>query len=228
MSKQQTQRRRARRSQQPRDLQVCWANLRKSQPLHITMLQIAYKQDIDVLCVQEIWTQASTRTQNHSGYDCYALVDNWEQDNKKEYNAIRPRVLTYIRKGLGLCVQQRRLVPSRDMLWIDVNKRAILNVYKEPYTSEIINYVTYLVSLSSCLVKKDFNVWHNMFEPGVTDINKGGELAAWSSASGINYIRNLGKATHNAGYILDLSFLNIPFVTISIQTNIYYALDYKV
>jgi hypothetical protein len=67
-----------------------------------------------------------------------------------------------------------------------------------------------------------------MFKPGVTDTNKGGELVAWSSISGINYIKNLGKTTHNTGYVLDLSFLNIPFVTISIQTDIHYASDYKV
>jgi hypothetical protein len=67
-----------------------------------------------------------------------------------------------------------------------------------------------------------------MFKPGVTDINKEGKLAAWFSISSINYIKNLRKATHNTGYVLDLSFLNIPFTTISIQTNIYYTLDYKV
>jgi hypothetical protein len=101
-------------------------------------------------------------------------------------------------------------------------------VYKESHTSEIIDYVTYLAPPSSCLVRGDFNVWHDMFKPGVTDTNRGGELAAWFSASGINYIRNPEKATHNAGYVLDLSFLNIPFATISIQTNIYYASDHKV
>jgi hypothetical protein len=67
-----------------------------------------------------------------------------------------------------------------------------------------------------------------MFKLGVTDTNKGGELAAWSSASGINYIGNLREVTHNAGYVLDLSFLNIPFATTSIQTNIYCVLNYKV
>jgi hypothetical protein len=67
-----------------------------------------------------------------------------------------------------------------------------------------------------------------MFEPGVADTNKEGELAAWSSASSIDYIKNLGEATHNAGHVLDLSFLNIPFVITSIQTNIYYASDHKV
>jgi hypothetical protein len=46
--------------------------------------------------------------------------------------------------------------------------------------------------------------------------------------SGIDYIKNPGKATHNAGHVLDLSFSNIPFVTTNIQTNIYYASDHKV
>jgi hypothetical protein len=67
-----------------------------------------------------------------------------------------------------------------------------------------------------------------MFKPGITNTNREGELAAWSSASSIDYIRNPGEVTHNAGYVLDLSFLNIPFATISIQTNIHYALDHKV
>jgi hypothetical protein len=31
-------------------------------------------------------------------------------------------------------------------------------MYKEPYTSEIIDYIAYLVSLNSYLIKKDFNV----------------------------------------------------------------------
>jgi hypothetical protein len=67
-----------------------------------------------------------------------------------------------------------------------------------------------------------------MFKPGVADTNREGELAAWSSVSGINYIGNLREVTHNAGYVLDLSFLNIPFVITSIQTNIYYTSDHKV
>jgi hypothetical protein len=55
-----------------------------------------------------------------------------------------------------------------------------------------------------------------MFKLDIANTNKEGELAAWSSISGINYIKNLKKVTHNAGYVLDLSFLNIPFIIISI------------
>jgi hypothetical protein len=55
-----------------------------------------------------------------------------------------------------------------------------------------------------------------MFKLDVTDTNKEDKLTAWFNTSSINYIKNLGKATHNTGYVLDLSFLNIPFIIISI------------
>jgi hypothetical protein len=64
------------------------------------------------------------------------------------------------------------------MLWINVNKQAILNMYKEPHTPEIIDYVAHLAPSSSCLVRGDFNAWHNIFKPGIADTNKEGELAA--------------------------------------------------
>jgi hypothetical protein len=67
-----------------------------------------------------------------------------------------------------------------------------------------------------------------MFKPGITNTNKKGELMAWSSVNNINYIKNLRKVTYNTNYVLDLSFLNISFITISIQTNIYYVLNHKV
>jgi hypothetical protein len=228
MNKSPSQRRGTRYNIQPRDLQVSWANLRKSQPSHITMLQLAFEQKIDVLCVQEPWTQTPTRTQNHPGYDCYAPIDSWEQSNEDEYYSIRPRVLTYIRKGARLRVQQRRPTPSRDMLWIDVNERAILNVYREPHTPEIIDYVTHLLPPRNCLIGGDFNAWHSMFEPGVTDTNRGGELAAWSSTSGMDYIGNPGEATHDAGHVLDLSFSNIPFAKTSVRPDIYCVSDHVI
>jgi hypothetical protein len=67
-----------------------------------------------------------------------------------------------------------------------------------------------------------------MFKSDITDTNKKGELVAWFSASNIDYIKNLRKATYNTDYIFNLSFLNISFIITSIQTNIYYVLDHKV
>jgi hypothetical protein len=67
-----------------------------------------------------------------------------------------------------------------------------------------------------------------MFKPGIVNTNKKGKLAAWSSINSIDYIENPEEATYNTGHVLDLSFLNIPFITTSIQTNIHYTSDHKV
>ena len=67
-----------RNRQAGRDLQVCWANVAKGQPSHITILQVAFTEKIDVICIQEPSTYPGTRTQNHPGYDCYAPIESWE------------------------------------------------------------------------------------------------------------------------------------------------------
>jgi hypothetical protein len=67
-----------------------------------------------------------------------------------------------------------------------------------------------------------------MFKLGIVNTNKKDKLTAWFSISDIDYIRNLREVTYNTNYVFNLSFLNIPFATISIQTNIYYVLNYKV
>src|SRR5438045_3695176 len=57
-----------------RDLQVCWANIAKNTSCHIMILHIAFTEKMDVICVQEPASYPGTKTQNHPGYDCYALV----------------------------------------------------------------------------------------------------------------------------------------------------------
>ena len=100
----QTRPRGACRTRKPRDrdLQVSWANVRKNGPYHITILQNSFAEHIDVVCVQEPYTATGTKTQNHPGFDCYAPTDSWEDPNPDKFKAIRPRVLTYVRKGAGL------------------------------------------------------------------------------------------------------------------------------
>jgi hypothetical protein len=55
-----------------------------------------------------------------------------------------------------------------------------------------------------------------MFKLSVANINKEDKLITWSNTSNIDYIKNLEKVTHNTGYVLNLSFLNISFTTINI------------
>ena len=144
-----------------RDLQVCWANVGKGAPSHITILQTAFTENIDVVCIQEPYTHPGTKTQNHPGFDCYAPVDSWDSEDPIQREAERPRVMTYIRKGAGLRTQQRRPIHSRDLLWIDVNSYAILNAYRQPLSLDIIDYVTHLAPPPNCLVGGDFNAWHD-------------------------------------------------------------------
>ena len=97
-------RRRPGRGQRPTpdDTLVAWANVGKIQPAHIALLQECYEEKVDVIHVQEPWTGYPTKTQSHPGYEVYAPVDTWGDTDE------RPRVLTYVRKGAKLQVQQRR------------------------------------------------------------------------------------------------------------------------
>jgi hypothetical protein len=137
-------------------------------PTHTTILHIAATKKIDVVCIQEPWTHPGSKTQSHPGYDCYAPTNSWDSEDFDQREAERPRVMTYVRKGASLKTQQRRLIHSRDMLWLDVNGYSILNVYQQPFKPEVIDYVNHLSPPSKCLVGGDFNAWHDMFEPGMT------------------------------------------------------------
>jgi ribonuclease HI len=182
---------------------------------------------MDVVCVQEPFTFPGSRTQNHPGYDCYAPVDSWDSEDPEEREAERPRVMTYVRKGAGLKTQQRRLIHSRDMLWIDVNGYAILNAYRQPLSLEVIDYVTHLAPPSNCLVGGDFNSWHDTFEPGVQSAHQGAELARWSSESGMDFIGTPGEPTQRAGHVLDLTFSNIPFAQSTIRPDMHSGSDHE-
>jgi exonuclease III len=159
-----------------KDITVCWANVGKSSPCHIAILEIAFNQTIDVICVQEPFTCDHSRTSTHPGYKHYAPVDAWEDPATRE--AERPRVMTYIRKGAGLQVQQRESLNNRDLIWLNVGGYSVLNVYRQPRTPEVIEYVTHLMPPDLVLIGGDFNVRHHTFEPGSTSANGGGSLSS--------------------------------------------------
>jgi hypothetical protein len=227
MSSTTTSHSRRHRPSKPRDLRVGWANVGKSQPCHITILHLGHTEKLDILCIQEPWTSTGTRTQNHPGYDCYAPVDTWETDDIVAWEARRPRVMTYIRKGAGIRTQQRRSVQSRDLLWVEANGFSILNVYRCLHTVEALDYTTHLAVEAETLVGGDFNVRHEMFEPGSRSLYGGDTLAQWSAISRMDYIGAPGAATHNAEHVLDFTFSNVPFATIQIREDLHSGSDYE-
>ena len=90
------------RRQLSRDLLICWANVGKIGPAHNSILNVALKEGIDVLCVQEPWTKTGTKTQTNPAFYLYALVDSWDWEDLEQKELAKPRVLTYIRKSLNL------------------------------------------------------------------------------------------------------------------------------
>ena len=123
--------------------------------------------------------------------------------------------------------QQRRPIHSRDLLWINVNGIVILNAYRQPLSSEVIDYITHLTPSSNCLIGGDYNTWHDMFEPGVQTAHRWAELAHWSSESGMNFIGTPGEPTQRAGYILDLTFSNIPFTQSIVRPDMHSGSDHE-
>ncbi|KAG0155490.1 hypothetical protein PDIDSM_1067 [Penicillium digitatum] len=58
------------------------------------------------------------------------------------------------------------------------------------------------------------------FEPGVANANRGGEIAQWSSDSGLDFIGEPGVPTHQAGHVLDLTFSNIPYASTVVREDL--------
>jgi len=98
---------------------VCWANVGKSPPCHITLLEVAHSENVDIICAQEPYSRTGTKTSTHPGYDTIPPVDSWDEPSKWETE--RPRVMTYVRKGVGIKFTPKRATPHPDRLWTSVN-----------------------------------------------------------------------------------------------------------
>ena len=136
-------------SQQGNQLRICWANVGRSSPCHITILEASFQKGIDVVCVQEPFTCANSKTSTHPGFRHLAPISTW--DNPHALGATRPRVMTYIRKGCHLRYQARESLNHPDMLWAVVNRVVILNCYRQPYTHTLSNTSHILYPLNSVL-----------------------------------------------------------------------------
>ncbi|QQK47606.1 putative RNA-directed DNA polymerase from transposon X-element [Penicillium digitatum] len=192
-----------------------------------TALQLAYESACDVVCIQEPYVSAPTKKTGHPAYDCYAPTDEWNSSDPTSFELERPRVLTYVRKNSGLNAQQHRSSQDRDLLWVNVNGFLILNIYRQPTTDKVIDYVTNLAPPQNSLIGGDFNARNEAFEPGVANANRGGEIAQWSSDSGLDFIGEPGVPTHQAGHVLDLTFSNIPYASTVVREDLATGSDHE-
>jgi hypothetical protein len=69
---------------------------------------------MDVVCVQEPFTCSNSRTSTHPGFRHLAPITTWDAPNA--LGSVRPRVMTYIRKGYHLKLQTRESLNHPDLL----------------------------------------------------------------------------------------------------------------
>jgi hypothetical protein len=135
--------------------------------------------------------------------------------------------MTYIRKGYHLKYQARESLNHPDLLWPVVNGVAILHCYRQPYTPYVLQYVTQSIPPPRCLVGGDFNAKHESFEPTVTAVNGGVELARWAAAASIDYIGEPGQPRHCAGRVINLTFSDVPFAQPAVDASMHSGSDHE-
>ncbi|EDN08633.1 conserved hypothetical protein [Histoplasma mississippiense (nom. inval.)] len=154
-------------------------------------------------------------------------INRWDDTNPEQREEERPRVMTYVRKGSKTRAQQHRSVQSRDLLWVSVNGCHILNVYSQPGTDAVMDYLTNLSPPARCLIGGDINVRHDAFEPGAVNLHRGGELVQWASEHGMDFVGEIGVPTHAAGHVIDLTFSNVAFASTTVRQDLHCGSDHQ-
>ena len=223
-------RNRARRrpQQQPRPLRVAQGNVRKSSPAHTAFLQLCAEEQIDIVLVQEPWLKTGPRWfhNSHPAYKIHIPLDGWNTPQTQ------PRVATYIRKDSSLKVEQVRPWSScRDILWLEIDRYTIINVYKPPVNGGYSLVTSYLLGIqppANTLVAGDFNAKHELWQPEITSSrNDGREIAEWATNADLTYTGEAGQPTHREGNTIDLAFSNVPFATTIVEDKLHLGADHE-
>jgi hypothetical protein len=189
---------------------------------HEIVLAVAFLENIDVILLQEPYISLDLNrriTKRHPSYECFTPTDNWVENG-------RPRVLTYVRKGIGLRTTQVR--PNTedptvlsDLLFLQIlspsgQSLLIANVYNAPCTNPIragaaARALTLLPPSFFCqpsFLAGDFNLLHSSWQPS---LHRGPTTFAepfltWLDQSQFVFISELDYPTHDEGNVLDLAF----------------------
>ncbi|KAI1003407.1 hypothetical protein K3495_g4797 [Podosphaera aphanis] len=156
-------------------------------------------------------------TKRISSYECFSPVDNW---------TLRPRVLTYLRKGAGLHASQRMPLPAnntaaRDLLLLDVTgpmgrNLSVYNVYNAPPGSENVGEaVKALIQYTSVrprdrtFLAGDFNIRHFRWQPSAPHNGPTADtFVEWIDENFLLLTTEPDRPTHTRGNVLDLTFMS--------------------
>ena len=141
-------------SPNPRKLRILQTNVRFTAEAQNTLLQLAETSGYDMVLIQEPNTSLSA-TYNYTptirSYDLYPPVYTWSCHDT------RPRVLTFVRKGIPFRVHPMRdFRDRRDILALRVGDIAIMNVYRSR-TADALEALTSWTPPTQTIVAGDFN-----------------------------------------------------------------------
>ncbi|KAI1006659.1 hypothetical protein K3495_g1555, partial [Podosphaera aphanis] len=196
-------------------------NVGKGAVSHDLALAFAKEENFDVILIQEpyIFSDRQRRiSKKISAYECFSPTNDWTK---------RPRVLTYLRKGVG------------DLLFLEITapsgkKLTIVNVYNAPPGSNDEGEgVRALLSLSwgssareRLLVAGDFNMRHPSWQPSTNITSPMAEnLLEWTERNSLTLTSELDAPTHIRGNVLDLTFVSSSLTALGTETAISQELD---
>ncbi|APA10088.1 hypothetical protein sscle_05g048580 [Sclerotinia sclerotiorum 1980 UF-70] len=171
---------------------------------------------IDIITIQEPYIYKDTSrkiTKTHPSYEIFTPLDDWKEN---------PRVLTYIRKEIGIQINQIRPIISRDLIFIQLISTnntifTIINIYNAPTQctdgNQAIKALFELQNFpNNAILLGDFNLHHpnwNPLHPSPSTLAE--PFVEWSNSRNLHLISPIGTPTHSKGNVLDLTFLSGPY-----------------
>ena len=225
---------RRRRPRKP--LQVLQINVARGAIPHELALTHAFQHGVDIILVQEpyVFHDLPRRiTKKHPAFECFSPTHSWQ---------LRPRVMTYVRKGTGLTAEQ--LCPlndeadsTRDLLLLRVvspsRSVTIINIYNAPSGCAGAGAATAALRVlprdmisGRCLLGGDFNLHHPRWQPAFPGSSAPAQPTVdWTDEVSLCFISGQGTPTHNGGNVLDLVFASSQLVLDGVNASIAHHLD---
>ena len=205
------------------DFRIFQANVGKISPAHDCALALADAERYDIVLLQEPWTESKDSrclTKTHPAYDTFSPVDSWDS------TATRPRVMTYVRRDPKLIADQKRPVPTRDILWLNVNNITIINFYRQPSYNEALNILLNWPTPQKCLIAGDFNAIHSTWQTGQQISGRGEAIATWAADNSLNLLNTTDTPTNAHGNTIDLAFTNIALAEATVEDHLATSSDH--
>ena len=209
-------------------LRIFQANVGRGQANHDLALALAHTENIDIVLLQEPWVLSNSEkriTKNHHDFEVFSPTDSWE---------IRPRVLTYVRKGRNINPEQYRPANTTDICWVKLTGVQppinITNVYRPPQEKvegPIISILKGWQVPRNCIIAGDFNTRHPIWDSRAEATGRAEELVNWMQNSDLEIISPINIPTHDRGSTLDLTFSNILGSNCTIEEHLHTSSDHE-